>query len=237
MPNQQNKISFFEGAVVIGMVVFFDIVQGVGQWVVAFVIGIGTPFFFESGLAKMAAMAISLATGGTVNFAIGLIAGAIFSFALSCIIGPLIFWFFVRKKTPMVLLMAILGPAFISELFPYYNTLPYFTGATISLILGANGLFKKLSQFMLAGVAGASVATVATTAQNKITGSAGRGVYARAGAQAQLDEVSATNEEDVREKQARSQPLQIDGIRRANDTIPTGANANTPFRLPQSKVA
>ena len=237
MPNQQSKISFFEGAVVIGMVIFFDIVQGVGQWVVAFVIGIGAPSFFESGLAKMAAMAISLATGGTVNFAIGLIAGAIFSFALSCIIGLLIFWFFVRKKVPMILLMAILGPAFISELFPYYNTMPYFTGATISLVLGVNGLLRKLSQFMLGGLIGGSGTTVTAVAQNKVAGSPAKRAYARADAQVELEEVPISNGEVAGEKQTRSMPLQIDGIRRANDTIPRGSNDNAPFRLPQSKIA
>ena len=237
MPNQQNKISFFEGAVAIGLVVFFDIVQGIGQWVVAFVIGIGAPSFFESGLAKMAATAVSLVTGGTVNFAIGLIAGAIFSFALSLIMGLLIFWFFVRKKIPMVLLMAILGPAFISELFPYYNTVPYYTGATISLVLGVNGLLKKLSQFMLGGLAAGAGATAVTTTGSKVVNSAAKKAYVRAETQAELEEPLAQDENTVSERQTRSAPLQIDGIRRANDTISTRASDTAPFKLPQSKVA
>lgn len=237
MPNQENKISFFQGALVIGMVIFFDIVQGVGQWVVAFVIGIGAPLFFDSGLAKMAAVTVSLITGGSVNFAIGLIAGAIFSFALSLIIGLLIFWFFVRKKVPMVLLMAILGPAFISELFPYYNTLPYFTGATISLVMGVNGLLRKLSQFMLMSVTGGSSAAVTATVGNKLAGSAAKRAYARAGTQAELNDGPTETAENTRERQTRSLPLQIDGIRRANDTISSGATNTAPFTLPQSKAA
>lgn len=234
MPNQQNKISFFEGALIIGLVVFFDIVQGVGQWVVSFVIAIGTPFFFESGLAKMAAMAISLATGGTVNLAIGLIVGAIFSFAMSVFIGLLIFWFFKRKQVSMVLLMGILGPVCVNEFIPFYNTMPYFTGATIGLVLGVNGLLRKFAGFALAAFTGGSSA-VALTAEKKIAGSTARRALARAETPQQESE-APSGQERVGE-QTRSLPLQIDGIRRSNDNTKDRTRSDASFGFPQSKVA
>ena len=211
-PQKKNNIGLLEAGMVIGLVSFMDMIQGIGQWVILFVMGIlGPGAFMTSTIGKVTATVGNIALGGIPGLAIGLMFGAIFSFFMSVVIGVSLFWYFLRKGIPLVMVFTILGSAVGPELVPYFNTVPAWTCATILLVTGSNGFLRKIAEWALIAFTGGLSGAAVSVAERKVATQVAKRAASR------VEKNIEEKQEASQGKPQRSVPLQIDGIRATND--------------------
>ena len=211
-PQKKNNIGLLEAGMVIGLVSFMDMIQGVGQWAIAFIMAVmGPGLFYSSLVGKVTATVVNGVLGGVPGLLIGLMVGAIFSFFMSIVIGVSLFWYFLRKGIPRIMVFSILGSAVIPELIPYFNTVPAWTSATILLVTGSNGFLRKMAEWALMAFTGGLSGAAVSVAERKVATQVAKRAVAH------VEKNIEEKQDATQGKSQRSAPLQIDGIRTAND--------------------